>query len=292
MLRLGLRNGYLNLYIKGQSVAKLSAGKNGPSLSVHKAYVTGRRRKIKGNSVPPVQCYQVYDAKELADPATGSLIANWIKTAESHASAEKRFVDDLIAANPGVIDLEMGLPADDLSGGEQAAPRMDLVVAQRAGSEPLSIAFWEAKCANNAELRARGDTEPGVMNQIGKYVRWLSKGARVAEVQQAYRTTAVTLLALNRLFRGDSRSTPECILIWQALAELEAPSVVVRPGIVIGNYCPEGYTESDAIGSIAQSATSFARNGHLMKLDRSGIRVHEVGPGHNGPTLPFLRPVS
>lgn len=51
-LRLGLRDGYLNFYVKGQSVAKLSCGRDGPKLSVHEAYVAGRRRSGERDGAP------------------------------------------------------------------------------------------------------------------------------------------------------------------------------------------------------------------------------------------------
>ncbi|MDO5758513.1 MAG: hypothetical protein Q4P24_13655 [Rhodobacterales bacterium] len=288
VLRLGVRDGYLNFYIKGQSVAKLSIGRSGPKVLVHKAYTSRRRKERNGNGAPPVQNYQSYDAKALADPATGSLVADWIETAETYASAEKRFVDDLIAANPGVIDLEMGLPASDLPSMERVAPRMDLVVAQRMNGELLSIAFWEAKCADNRELRASGDAAPRVLEQLGKYVRWMEESGRVAQVRQAYRNTGTDLLGLHRVFRKSGGSDPECVAIWKALAELDTPAVIAQPGIVVGNYWPDGSSEGVASSRMAQAVANFAKNKHRLKLDQAGIRVHEVGPDHNGPVLPCL----
>jgi len=285
-LRLGLRNGYLNFYIKGQSVGKLSVGGKGPRLSVHENYVMGSQLQGTGCKNAHGQNYQVCDAKTLAEPKTGDLIRGWIEKAESFAKREKRFVDDLIAANPGVIDMEMALPAGVCPDGKRVAPRMDLVVAQRAGSPPLSIAFWEAKCPNNRDLSPRA-VKPKVLKQVETYVEWL-KGDRIEEVQKAYRCTAIRLLALHRLFRGSSTSTPESILIWQALAKLDAPAVIVRPGIVIGNYCPEGFTESSTNIPISQAAVRFGKNGHRKKIEDEGYRVHEVGPGYGEHLLPLL----
>ena len=287
-LRLALRDGYVNFYVKGQSAAKLSRGRDGPKLSVHRAYVTGRRRSGERDDVPPVQGYEDYGAARLADPSTAALVAGWIETAESYASAEKRFVDDLVTANPGVIDLEMGLPASDLPGSERVAPRMDLVVAQIAKDTPISIAFWEAKCANNGELRATAQLAPKVLDQIGRYVRWMLEDGRVAQVQEAYRKTAATLLDLYRLFRRDADDKPECVRIWQALAETEVLAVVMQPGVVIGNYWPEGHPEKMASCRMAQSAASLARNGHREKLERAGIGVHEVASDRDGAALPLL----
>lgn len=300
-LRLGLRDGYINFYVKGQSVAKLSIRRGDPKLAVHNAYVSGRHRGDERDGATPVQNYIHFDARTLADPATAVLVAGWIETAETYASAEKRFVDDLIAANPGIIDLEMGLPASDLPGSAQVAPRMDLVVAQVEDGAPPAIAFWEAKCANNGELRASEEfqeredgsfTGPKVLDQLGKYVCWMAEEGRIAQVRDAYRTTARTLLGLHRQFREGAAGEPECLQLWQALADAEAPAVIAQPGIVIGNYWPEGSAEGIASGRMAQCAASFARKGHREKLERNGIYLHEVGPNHKGAALPLLSPGS
>ena len=41
---------------------------------------------------------------------------------------KKRFVDDLVAANPGIIDLEVGLRASDLLGIKRNTSRVDLAI--------------------------------------------------------------------------------------------------------------------------------------------------------------------
>lgn len=285
-LRLAVRDGYVNFYVKGQSVGKLSCGADGPTLSVHNAYVAGQ---VKGSERDgTMQTYEKYNAKALADPGTATLVAGWVETAVTYASAEKRFVDDLVAANPGTVDLEMGLPANDLLGSERIAPRMDLVIAQVADGTPASIAFWEAKCANNGELRASEDNTPKVLGQVARYVQWISESGRVAEVAQAYRNTAESLIEFNKLFRSTEDSVPECVRLWQALVKTQAPAIFVQPAIVIGNYWPEGHTEEIASGRMGQFADSFARNKHREKRERHGIYVHEVGPDHGKAVLPVL----
>lgn len=282
-LRLGLRDGYVNFYVKGQSVAKLSCGGDGPKLSVHNAYVAGQARGSERDGA--LQSYENYNAQALADPATATLVAGWIETAVTYASAEKRFVDDLVAANPGIIDLEMGLPASDLPGSERVAPRMDLVTVQVADDASPIIAFWEAKCANNAELRASEDNAPKVLGQVDRYVRWMSENGRVAQVQTAYRDTAATLIEFYHLFCGQEGDEPECVRLWKTLAAAEAPAIIVQPGIVIGNYWPGEGIASDPM---AQAAASFSRNKHREKLEGHKIYVHEVGPDRKGAILPFL----
>lgn len=286
-LRLGLRDGYLNFYIKGQSIAKLSCTRDGPRLSVHKAYASGRRRNGGETRSVPIEGYQNYDSAALADPQTAALIDGWIETAETYASAEKRFVDDLIAANPGVIDLEMGLPASDLPGSDRVAPRMDLVLVQIAATGSPAVVFWEAKCANNPEVRASGETTARVVEQLAKYERWMNPD-RIAQVQKAYRAAAATMLDLHLLFRPMADEASRCLEIWRTLATAGSPEIVTQPGLVIGNYWPAGHTEGIASERMRQSAASFARNGHAEKLERDGVAVYQVGPDHSDPALPPL----
>lgn len=278
LLRLGLRNGYLNFYAKGQSVARLSLGRAGPRLDVHRAYAEG----------PAREGYARFEAAALATIAPE--VSRWTETALTYASAEKRFVDDLVAVNPGVIDLEMGLPAyegDD----DRAAPRMDLVVAQPGPGAAASLAFWEAKCSTNGELRSslpyqrliadsfREDcySGPAILNQIDKYVHWMGKGQRADDVRAAYRATARTLLKLHETFAANDGGEPACVGIWKILAAQPA-AIVVRPGVVIGNYCPHAEAGGDAVDHdrYARPARSFVENGHRAKLEQRGIRVHEV----------------
>ncbi len=298
-LRVAVRHNYVNFYVKGQSVAKLSVFRGVPKLEVHEAYVGGRIRGASQKSMPAGQNYRRYDAKTLADPATAALISSWIKTAATYAGTEKRFVDDLVARNPSVIDLEMALPVGDLPGGSRAAPRMDLVVAQVAADTPPSIAFWEAKCANNSELRStkayedfgpNGFVGPKVLDQVRKYVGWLEADhGRITSVSEAYRDTARTLLDLKNAFCADKSDMTECVRIWTELSEADKPAIVVRPGIVIGNYWPEGDPKSMSKDEeMARCATTFAENGHREELHRNGVRLHEVGPDSGDPALPLL----
>ncbi|WP_010188611.1 hypothetical protein [Sphingomonas sp. PAMC 26605] len=287
-LRLGLRDGYLNFYIKGQSIAKLSCTRDGPKLSVHRAYAFGRKREGSEDRSVPIEGYQSYDSTALAAPQTAALIPGWIETAETYASAEKRFVDDLIAANPGVIDLEMGLPASDLAGSDRVAPRMDLVLVQVGADGSPAIVFWEAKCANNPEVRASGETAAKVVEQLAKYERWMDED-RIAQVQRAYCAAAMTMLDLYKLYRSVESEAPRCLEIWRTLANAPAPVIITQPGLVIGNYWPAGHTEAVASGRMRQSAASFARNGHGAKLESEGITVYQVGPDHAVPALPLLK---
>ena len=91
MLRIGIRDGYLNFYVKGQSVAKLSCGRGNPTIETHKKYIEGRRRHRTGEDTAAERNGKDYisvSAVELAKTETARQIGGWIETAETYASAE------------------------------------------------------------------------------------------------------------------------------------------------------------------------------------------------------------
>lgn len=290
-LRLALRNGYLNLYVKGQSVGDMRLVEGSPRLRLHSKYrsaIQNGSSKIDASG----QCYKVVDASELAT-AGPDLIDSWISTAETYAGDEKRFVDDLVAVTPGAIDLEMGLPADqDAVGEDRTAPRMDMVVAQ--GGE---VAFWEAKCAVNTELRARASYKerpdnryyegPRVIWQLRRYQRWMSRPFRLSQVRDAYVEAAQLLLGLAELWGKQGPAMDA----WRELAASgQKTAVVLPPGIVVAGYCP---VRADGLPRIEDSAylakiKSFGE--HEAKLRRHGVTVVTVNGRPSAPVLPALGP--
>lgn len=276
-LRVAIRNGYLNLYVKGQSVAELRMFAGWPRLKIHAKYLAG----AQNGSDEAQELGQRYK-RVLGDDLLGidtTTIDGWVHTAETYAGDEKRFVDDLVAVTPGTIDLEMGLPADpEAVGKDRTAPRMDLVVAQGG-----DIAFWEAKCAVNGELRARAsyaeasDGEyrngPHVVWQLRRYERWVGRPHRRAEVSSAYVRTAGLLLALAETF---GKSGP-AIQAWRDLvAAGDRASVILPPGVVVADYCPsrvDGEPRDEA-AAYAAKANSFA--GHRQRLIDHGATVLTV----------------
>ena len=293
-LRIGVRDGYVNFYIQGQLVAKLYCGRARPTVLVHQTYVDERTSRF---AVPsralPRQPYISFLPEALARTGGSELIASWITTAETHASAEKRFVDDLIGSNSGVLDFEMGLPA----GGQRNAPRTDLIVAQGQFGGPYSIAFWEVKCSINPELRARAAyveangkriAGPKVIHQLRKCQQWMSDHGRQEEFQRACKATAEILLGFYRVFGSKLDVTPDCVRIWEALVKSPLPNVVLPPGLVVGNYCPGGYTPTtrERASLFRNRADSFVP--HAKVLENHGVMVHQSGPDHHGRYLPQI----
>lgn len=280
-LRIGVRDGYLNLYVRGQSVAKLTGGKDVARLEVHPVYVLGLRkgcdRSAAGISLDKYCKFSTAPNGSAADFSEAD-VDRWIATAATYSGAEKAFVDDLVAANPGTIDLEMGLPANT---GQNTAPRMDLVLAQDG-----NVAFWEAKCSDNGELRAKAEVfredEHGkykqgihVVHQLLKYVRWMDAMDcdRRSEVVAAYQEAARVLLELADRFGKYHAPATEA---WRKLRNAD-PQVILSPGVVIGNYCAKNQDD------VPFSRAADGNTEYIKRLrERQGIVVHEIARGDQG----------
>ena len=181
-LRLAVRNGYMNFYSKGQSIAKISFGRGGasPTMRIHEKYVKGRS---DGG-----QRYIKLSGDMGRDPDGRSvkwrgpkMLQTWVRNSHKHSGVEKNCIDALVGVSPKVIDLEMGLPAF----GDRKALRLDMV-ALEGTPEDIRIVFWEAKMIGDQRLRSKYGT-PRVFEQIDDYQRYLESPNRRPQVTMAYR---------------------------------------------------------------------------------------------------------
>lgn len=269
-LRVALRNGYLNLYADGQSVAKLSAPQGQPRLEIHWKYVGGVSKDSPKQAPLDGKTYRIFEGELLRKAHAAAIVDRWITAAATYAGDEKRFVEHLVAANPNVIDLEMALPGDDQlqscmekRHGKRVAPRMDLVVVHLLQDGQPVVDFWEAKLASNGELRATlpvngGTKDPHVCAQLSDYTAWINLPHRTQEVRQAFQDAGRDLGALADLSgkEGEARE------LWRALAG-RSPVINPVPGIVIGNYDPRCPKET-----ALPASKSFENNGHLARLEK------------------------
>jgi hypothetical protein len=196
-LRVAIRNGYLNFYRLGQSVARVHCVSGELVADVHYKYVLGA---LPGYSGP---LYLRLTAKGVS--SQGALVATyeglattlhqWIVAAGKHAGDEKSIVDKLVEKNHHVVDLEMALPAWAHS---KVAVRMDLVAI-----EDGKVVFWEAKTVNDSRIRCRAEFEkdksPHVLKQLSNYRVFLEQGSHVDQVELAYLKTAQLLVKLRAL---------------------------------------------------------------------------------------------
>jgi hypothetical protein len=196
-LRLAVRKNYLNFYLRGQSIARVGftiAGE--PFVETHVKYAFG-----------PAENAQAYARLKGTEIWRGNAITamnyngattlgEWISRAQKHIGSEKRCVDDLLAQNPSIIDLEMGLPAD---GERKTAQRIDFVALEQC-SCGLQIVFWEAKLADDSRLRSR--SQPEVLNQLRIYKSYLEDIVHAEGVKIAYRTVCQVLFELHAMVPG------------------------------------------------------------------------------------------
>lgn len=262
-LRLAIRNGYLNFYRGGQSVARVDFDRSrNPQARIHNKYVYGDEGK--GNS------YVLLTAAGVPELGTGQLASYdrithldaWISNANAYVGDEKRFVDDVVAWNPNVIDLEMGLPAYSSAPGERTAPRMDLV-ALEPDRDTWKIVFWEAKLVSDGRARCRGSEDPKVCKQLGNYTKWLGYGDNESFVKKAYQKACRILVDLHNIA---SRYSPDIGQLGEGIQAVAAdgaalPGIDDKPRLLIDNR------EHD---------DSFTENGHLEKLLKVGLHVQMV----------------
>ena len=264
-LRLALRDGYLNLYADGQSVACLSKHKCGLRMSVAEAYVPSF---LSATSTVRKNCR--FEGDQLQVPNPANAIDEIVRLALEHKtrSAEKCFVEHLIAANANIIEVEMALPGETNlpsvrrkwrnKDAKKIAPRMDIVAVHILPDGRPQIDFWEAKLADNGELRATlredgGKEEPNVREQLLDYENWMRRPHRHDQVAAGFTSAGQVLDSLAAVAGKDGQARE----YWRKLGAT-APEINPRPGVVIGNYSP-------STGKRIESAKSFAKHRARLK---------------------------
>lgn len=200
-LRLAIRNGYMNFYRWGQSVARVAVdAKRRPYVEVHAKYVLSKpeRHTAASNEYVSLMADTIVRPLGLGTlPYEGdATLRSWVNTVnETFVDAEKREVDRLLdlAANSGIVDLEMGLPA---WGDMVSAPRIDLVALERARGR-LTVFFGEIKLVDDGRLRSskpvETDKNPEVLCQLRHYRRYLESPDRRKLVAEQYVNAAKLL---------------------------------------------------------------------------------------------------
>ena len=197
-LRIAIRNGYLNFYRLGQSVARVEYLSGELVAYVHYKYV--RVEPQPGMSKSPylrlTQNGVFFRDTKIAIYEGLSTLHDWIKNAEKkHAGIEKKIVDELVEKNNHVIDLEMAIPAWTFP---KVAVRMDLVAIEKG-----KVVFWEVKTVDDSRIRCKAeflaDKFPHVLEQLSHYRVYLGQDSHIDQVESAYREAAGLLVKLRAL---------------------------------------------------------------------------------------------
>jgi len=195
-LYLALRDGYLNIYARGQSVfkiewAKEQDGKPRPVMRTHYKYL------LKPQSIG--QEYIVFDGDRFMrrgrplDPATliqtsygKTTLRELVQAAISYSNPEKSGVHIIVKNNPNTIDVEIALSKEydttlqEVAGDElcrktkATAPRIDLAVLHADGPRRARVVFYEVKRFEDRRLWGKSLE---IVDQMRKYDEFLADNA-------------------------------------------------------------------------------------------------------------------
>ncbi len=249
-LRLAVRNGYLNFYRLGQSVAMVQVRRDGGLASkVHWKYVwpTGQTEPTSDYALVRGGLVGLNGMPRLAYEGDSTL-HGWVAAAEQHTATEKLHVDQMVASSARVLDLEMGQPGTAL--------RIDLVELE-ADSAGLWLQCVEVKRSRDKRVRSAGP-RPEVLGQLDAYAEFLSFEANSAAMAKAYGETARVLVALAELAAGVGNPVQLDSLVVRACTE----PLRVRPRV--------------ALAVVVEGDDGNWHAVHRGKLVASGVEVREV----------------
>lgn len=193
-LFIAIRDEYLNVYWKGNSLLKLRMQGDALVGQVHYKYLL--RPEISPTPYLQIEGGQV----QLGDPATFFLtdlsdIAGLKRAADVYSGDEKTGVHKIVMSNPNIIDVEVAFGTENEHSGAKVAQRIDFV-ALRQGKGEAELLFYEAKAFANPELRAKGENVP-VLKQLKDYGKFLKNSQ--SNLKTSYQQVCGNLLELRGL---------------------------------------------------------------------------------------------
>lgn len=269
-LLLSVRSGYLNAYVKGQSVFKITFERSGdgddqPRLAIHYKYLIKPELAKKDP-------YVVFDGKKFSvDPdeivhtvfESKLTLPQLIKTAARFSGAEKTGVHKIALNEPKVIDLEVAFTATDESD-SPSAPRMDIAVLVPNKLGGASLVFCEAKCFDNKELSSlEGVTEKGlpagvlerrisVVAQLQKYQVFIGSEANNELLVKSYIRVCKALVEISRQHPG--RKVDELV---QQVAD-EDVKLSIHPNVYLLVY---DFDDDQKKGAVKTRLTTLRNKG-------------------------------
>lgn len=227
-LFVAIRNNYLNVYYRGCSLAKVSFENGEVIVQTHykyllrprlkPEYVTARRGKFDLSASFP---------NGISDVLTTDLqfLTDLKLSAKIHAGDEKKFVAGIIATHDNIIDVEVALTHEDADSGATSAKRLDLVVLDSIGIEPL-VRFYEVKLFANKEIHSHGEAK--VVSQMQTYEVLLSRYSE--DLQKGFKRSCLNILDL------DGAPSARKRLAQHALDRIEMTSIDPKPYLIVGVF--------------------------------------------------------
>ena len=193
-LIIAVREEYLNVYWKGQSIFKVILEDGKVGASTHPKYLLNP--DLSGQ-VPLID--DEFDLKKLETRMVtrayehGKTLAKLKRAAGLYSGREKEGVHAIATSNPSVVDVEIALSANGLAD-VGTLPRIDLAVFE-PGDDEINVVFWEAKTFSNPEAKSGA-----VVKQIEKYQKVIA--AFRPQILDSYKCVASNLIAISDMSDG------------------------------------------------------------------------------------------
>jgi len=255
-LRLAIRNGSVNFYRKGQSIAYVRFPEGcDPYMELHAKYVYPDSHESIVNNRVRITANPPEGSRSVISYEGPAALRRWIDTVETtHITPEKKQIDLELDVSPDVIDLEMGM--------SKPKQNIDIVCVERAG-DGLRLAFWEAKrTKGEGRVRVRDrEQKPEVLEQLERYRQYFRVDANVKTVASEYQGVARMLIRLREY--ADTLG-PAYPLGETIVAAAGAASLLVD-------------REPRLVMFLDASDTTW-RTLHAPKLHGAGIAIAEITP--------------
>lgn len=174
-LLIAIRDGYLNVYWRGQSLFNVRLKGSRVVATTHPKYLIdpslSKLVAFDGRSFDVAKLIESGFVRCYEGPET---LRRLKRAASVYAGVEKIGVHAIATVDPSIVDVEIAMstagmePASVEEWDAGQIPRIDIAKFQDGSGGP-ELVFWEAKDFGNAELRARGQDTPPVIAQIAKY---------------------------------------------------------------------------------------------------------------------------
>lgn len=210
-LFVAIRDEYINVYYKGNSLIRLDFNKGEFIAKTHYKYL------VKPNLNKNENCL-IKTTENMAfipESSKGTLdyyltkslyeIESIKKASTAYGGIEKEGIQKILNSNINIIDLEVALTKtalqseDDID--KDSAKRIDFAAIHENAQSQFELVFFEAKHYSNKELRAKGNALPAVLKkQIPTYEKLLDQYE--SDIKTSYKRVCKNLIDLlpNRSF--------------------------------------------------------------------------------------------
>lgn len=244
-LVIAVRNNSLNVYYWGASIFKIEWKRKSIVPKTHVKYLIKNKQTIiplkNGN-------FDYKKNNHMIDSYTKEkTLKSIINSSKRFSGNEKRGLHLPLVGNNDLIDVELSLSMkeEEEENTEQLDPggvieknhkhRLDAAAVRLGAGNIPTIFFCEAKDFTNTDLRATGDEDPDVLNQIASYERSLRKHSE--ELSAWYLKVARALVRIDTMRQAVGNIPSRAGPLLRQIAENDTqPSIDIKPHLLIYGF--------------------------------------------------------